>query len=251
MYIYIYVYKQRYFLCGMGVISISISIGCVKYGGARENSDYPLCFIHERNCSIWMVNDKVSWVITGIDHNTVCTGVVGIAIRHSTSCSGRHAAAPARTTSALPDCSTNHDSADRLSGQFLFSHNHNFTKSKGNLRFRRLATPFILIGVCVTTHDRTASDVTIGMWRYNQHATTHEPTRFEVVFGLNSVVLSRPVSYSTNKNTSHTWKVIYCVSKFRCPWSQGSWGQHGVHLGPTRPMWAPCWPHEPCYLGCR
>ena len=38
---------------------------------------------------------------------------------------------------------------------------------------------------------------------------------------------------------------VFCV-----PWQQGSWGQHGAHLGPTRPMWAPCWPHEPCYLGC-
>ena len=30
---------------------------------------------------------------------------------------------------------------------------------------------------------------------------------------------------------------------------QGSWGQHGAHLGPTGPRWAPCWPHELCYLG--
>ena len=30
---------------------------------------------------------------------------------------------------------------------------------------------------------------------------------------------------------------------------QGSWGQHGAHLGPIGPRWAPCWPHEPCYLG--
>ena len=21
-------------------------------------------------------------------------------------------------------------------------------------------------------------------------------------------------------------------------------------MGPTGPRWAPCWPHEPCYLGC-
>ena len=28
-----------------------------------------------------------------------------------------------------------------------------------------------------------------------------------------------------------------------------SWGQHGAHLGPVGPRWAPCWPHEPCYLG--
>ena len=25
---------------------------------------------------------------------------------------------------------------------------------------------------------------------------------------------------------------------------------HGAHLGPTGPRWAPCWPHELCYLGC-
>ena len=29
----------------------------------------------------------------------------------------------------------------------------------------------------------------------------------------------------------------------------GSWGQNGAHLGPTGPRWAPCWPHELCYLG--
>ena len=50
-----------------------------------------------------------------------------------------------------------------------------FTKSKGNLRFRRLVPLFVPIGVCVTTHDNgTASDVTIGMWRHNQHVTNHE-----------------------------------------------------------------------------
>ena len=26
-----------------------------------------------------------------------------------------------------------------------------------------------------------------------------------------------------------------------------SWGQHGAHLGPVGPRWAPCWPHELCY----
>ena len=50
-----------------------------------------------------------------------------------------------------------------------------FTKSKGNLRFRRLVPLFVSIGVCVTTHDDgTASDVTIGMWRHNQQVTNHE-----------------------------------------------------------------------------
>ena len=35
----------------------------------------------------------------------------------------------------------------------------------------------------------------------------------------------------------------------KLPWLQGSWGQHGAHLGPTGPRWAPCLPHELCYLG--
>ena len=85
------------------------------------------------------------------------------------------AAALAGTTSAVPDCSTSHDNADRISGQFLFYHDHNFTKSKGNLRFRRLVPLFVPIGVCVRTHDDgTASDITIGLWRHSQQATNHE-----------------------------------------------------------------------------
>ena len=35
------------------------------------------------------------------------------------------------------------------------------------------------------------------------------------------------------------------------PRQQGSWGQHGAHLGPTGPRWAPCWSDEPCYLGSK
>ena len=121
------------------------------------------------------VEGSASSLVIGIDHDTVCAGVGGTAIRHSTSCAGRRAAAPAGTTSAVPDGSTTHDSADRISGQFLFYHDHNFTKSKGNLRFQRHVPLFVPIGVCVTTHDDgTASDVTIGMWRHNQQATNHE-----------------------------------------------------------------------------
>ena len=28
-------------------------------------------------------------------------------------------------------------------------------------------------------------------------------------------------------------------------------GPTWAHLGPVGPRWAPCWPHEPCYLGCQ
>ena len=111
----------------------------------------------------------------GIDHDTVCAVVVGTAIQHSTCCAGCCAAAPAGTTSAVPDSSTNHDSTDCISGQCLFYHDHNFIKSKGNLRFRRLVPLFVPICVYIKTHDDgTASDVTIVMWCHNQQATNHE-----------------------------------------------------------------------------
>ena len=32
------------------------------------------------------------------------------------------------------------------------------------------------------------------------------------------------------------------IARFIC-------GQHGAHLGPGGPRWAPCWPNEPCYQG--
>ena len=104
----------------------------------------------------------------GIDHDTVCAGVDGTAIRNSTSCAGRRAAAPAGTISILP--------------------RSQFTKSKGNLRFRRLVPLFVPIGVCVTTHgDGTASDVTIGMWRHNQQVTNHERHGKPWLYKLRSV----------------------------------------------------------------
>ena len=37
-------------------------------------------------------------------------------------------------------------------------------------------------------------------------------------------------------------------SKWYCPDRKSSWGQHGAHLGPTGPRWAPCWLRELCYL---
>ena len=56
---------------------------------------------------------------------------------------------------------------------------------------------------------------------------------------------------------SPTWNVQgisgteCCLIKSFCihPRYQGSWGQHGAHLGPVGPRCAPCWPHEPCYQG--
>ena len=42
---------------------------------------------------------------------------------------------------------------------------------------------------------------------------------------------------------------FHCQSTHKRPRWQSSWGQHGAHLGPVGPRWAPCWSHKPCYQG--
>ena len=65
------------------------------------------------------------------------------------------------------------------------------------------------------------------------------------------------VSYLYVKSVQHIWRSntrrfhlrVFDLQVSCRPWQQGSWDQHGAHLGPTGPRWAPCWPHELCYLG--
>ena len=83
-----------------------------------------------------------SWMVIGIDHDTVCAGVVGTAIRHSTSYACRCAVACARA-GRHNEYQPRQRSADCVSGQFLFYHDHYFIKSKENLRFRRLVPLFV------------------------------------------------------------------------------------------------------------
>ena len=106
-------------------------------------------------------------VVIGIDHDTVCAGVVGTAIRNSKSCAGRRAAACGRA-GRHNECCSGLQYQPRQRRPYKWSTSilprSQFTKSKGNLRFRRLVPLFVPIGVCVTTHDdETASDVTIGL----------------------------------------------------------------------------------------
>ena len=56
-------------------------------------------------------------------------------------------------------------------------------------------------------------------------------------------------------HVTFVWSVYHVDSELLAdhrsslPKWQSSWGQHGAHLGPVGPSWAPCWPHEPCYQG--
>ena len=58
----------------------------------------------------------------------------------------------------------------------------------------------------------------------------------------------RPHSDSVYSGSEHhqfnSPRLVKCEACFH-----KSRGQHGAHLGPVEPRWAPCWPHEPCYQG--
>ena len=54
--------------------------------------------------------------------------------------------------------------------------------------------------------------------------------------------------YSAGNLCSSMTKSYLCWTEMWLPyWT--SWGQHGSHLGPVGPRWAPCFPHETCYQG--
>ena len=84
---------------------------------------------------------QIKCVVRGIDHDTVCAGVVGTAIRNSTSCAGRRAAASGRAGRHNECCSgLQYQPRQRRPYKWSISilPRSQFTKSKGNLRFRRL-----------------------------------------------------------------------------------------------------------------
>ena len=44
--------------------------------------------------------------------------------------------------------------------------------------------------------------------------------------------------------------LLRCVPAGKCvPCTAPESKVYRAHMGPTGPRWAPCWPHEPCYLG--
>ena len=74
---------------------------------------------------------------------------------------------------------------------------------------------------------------------------------------MNSLLKSCDVSthnlYLVIRSGPNLSELSWHVKKYDLIWSlpryQSSWGQHGAHLGPIGPRWAPCWSHELCYQG--
>ena len=61
------------------------------------------------------------------------------------------------------------------------------------------------------------------------------------VYPLSPEYSSRRKIYKSHQSKQRIFNILSLKASFMWP----TWG----HLGPTGPSWAPCWPHEPCYLG--
>ena len=61
------------------------------------------------------------------------------------------------------------------------------------------------------------------------------------------VISTYLISFNLYINFIHLQISVYNLRWKELPRYQSSWGQHGAHLGPVGPRWAPCWLHEPCY----
>ena len=92
---------------------------------------------------------------------------------------------------------------------------------------------------------------------YFQVASLNTLAITTIFFSVNEITLKNMGKIDQYKTTwtvcrgTRTWHLGACrwlatsshtlIARFMGP----TWG----HLGPTGPRWAPCWPHELCYLG--
>ena len=107
-----------FFLSANAWISIKISLNFVRKGLINNITALPQKMAWRRPAIIWTIDGYRNWPRYGLHWSGLCCH-----FRHSTSGTGRRAAACGR----LHECragsgSTNHDSADRMSDQFLFYH---------------------------------------------------------------------------------------------------------------------------------
>ena len=89
----------------------------------------------------------------------------------------------------------------------------------------------------------TATGAIIGLFQ------NHELTLKNMGKSRNSSRIMMKTKQSTTNHVRILWGIRSYFQQAILHWWQGSWGQHGAHLGLTGPRWAPCWPHELCYLG--
>ena len=94
---------------------------------------------------------------------------------------------------------------------------------------------------CENKHEDTPDITSVCLWDCNIHLGC---TAARNNWARNQHLEKHHISIGINFHAAKT-VIGFC-------YIQGypdSWGEHGAHLGPVGPSWAPCWPHEPCYQG--
>ena len=104
-------------------------------------------------------------------------------------------------------------------------------------------------------------DISIHLWQHIYYkmfrSTEKTQTSFKTWFDECKADKHSNPSYNIAKAIKNRQLNIFIYDIPQYEWSdhsrltqeQSPWGQHGAHLGPVGPRWAPCWPHEPCYQG--
>ena len=149
---------------------MSLCHHCLRQWIATSSASTPYCSDFTNTSILFTVR---------INHHTVCAGVVGTAIRHSTSCAGRRVAACGCVGRHNEWCAgLQYQPLQRRPYKWSISilPRSRFYKKQRKLAFSTSCT-------AVRPHRRlrndawrrpTVSDVTIGMWRHNQQVTNHE-----------------------------------------------------------------------------
>ena len=88
------------------------------------------------------------------------------------------------------------------------------------------------------------------LYQYD-YCVSHNP-KTKSFYGWSYIVFAVRLQSTTNQSTvlmhgtfQLTWRSVIRISLIA-----RFMGQHGAHLSPTGPRWAPCWPHELGYPGC-
>ena len=90
----------------------------------------------------------------------------------------------------------------------------------------------------------------INDWTNNPEAgdLRRHRTRYDVTVMSNTSRTTNHKGWNTPTD-GPTWECKFDTVASSMVTQPSSCGQHGAHLGPVGPRWAPRWPHVPCYQG--
>ena len=115
------------------------------------------------------------------------------------------------------------------------------------LRLSVVSVPYMIVIGCYRC--------TITKFQFNISINFNQGTDFDKALHQNHFIYGNKSAraFDASMNTGVIARKRFLISwpspPQPSPQIAKSMGQHGAHLGPVGPRWAPCWPHKPCYLG--